>query len=48
MQAAIAPRFVGSGLDDDRYVVEKFLSLANGDIVPVHADGTKPRGRTRF
>ena len=54
MQAAIAPRgdvrtflthFVGSGLDDDRYVVEKFRSLANDGIVPVHADGTKPKGR---
>ena len=56
MQAAIAPRgdartflthFVGSGLDDDRYVVEKFRSLGNGDIVPVQADGTKPKGRRK-
>ncbi len=56
MQAAIAPRgdartflthFVGSGLDDDRYVVERFRSLANGDIVPVQADGTKPKGRRK-
>ena len=56
MQAAIAPRgdartylthFVGSGLDDDRYVVEKFRSLANGDIVPVQADGRKPKGRRK-
>ena len=56
MQAAIAPRgdertflthFVGSGLDNDRYVVEKFLSLANGDIVPAHADGAKPKGRRK-
>ena len=54
MQAAIAPRgdartwlthFVGNGLDDDRYVVETFRSLANGDIVPVQADGSKPKGR---
>ena len=39
MQLAIAPRgdaraflthFVVSGLDDDRYVIEKFRSLANG------------------
>ena len=56
MQTVIAPRgdaraflthFVGSGLDDDRYVVEKFRSLANGDIVPGHADGDKPKGRRK-
>ena len=56
MQAAIAPRsdtrtflthFIGGGLDDDRYVVEKFHSLANGDIVRVHADGTKPKSRRK-
>ncbi len=56
MQAVIAPRgdartflthFVGSGLDDDRYVVEKFRSLANGNIVPVPADGTKPKSRRK-
>ncbi len=56
MQAALAPhgdartyltRFVGSGLDDERYVVETFRSLANGDIVPVRASGAKPAGRPR-
>ena len=56
LQAAIAPRgdartwlthFVGGGLDDDHYVVERFHSLANGDIVPVHADGTKLKGRRK-
>ena len=56
MQAAIAPRgdaltylthFVGSGLDEDRYVVERVRSLANGDIVPVQADGAKPKGRRK-
>ena len=44
MQAAFAPRsdariylthFVGSGLDDERYVVQRYLPRANGDIVPV-------------
>ena len=54
MQAAIAPRgdehtflthFVGSGLDDDLYVVENFRSLVNRDFVPIHADGAKPNGR---
>ena len=56
MQAALAPRgdsrtylthFVGDGLEDDRYVVETYRSLANGEIVPVHADGSRPRGRRK-
>ena len=56
MQTVLAPRgdartflthFVVGGLDDDRYVIEKFRSLANGDIVPVHADGTRPKGRRK-
>ena len=56
MQAALAPRgdartylthFVGGGLDDERYVVETFRSLANGDIVPVQADGSRPKGRRK-
>lgn len=53
MQTVMAPRgdartflthFVGGGLDDDRYAVQWFHSLAGGDIVPVQADGTKPKG----
>ncbi len=56
MQAALAPRgdartylthFVGDGLEDDRYVVETYRSLANGEIIPVHADGSRPRGRRK-
>ena len=56
MQAALAPRgdartylthFVGDGLEDDRYVVETYRSLANGEIVPVLADGSRPRGRRK-
>ncbi len=56
MQAALAPRgdsrtwlthFVGSGLDDDRYVVQRYLSRANGDIVPVDDDGARPKVRRR-
>ena len=56
MQTALAPRgdartwlthFVGDGLEDDRYVVETFRSLANGDIVPVQANGTKTKGRRK-
>ena len=50
MQTVLDPRgdartylthFVGGGLDDDRYVVQRFRSLASGDIVPVLADVTK-------
>ena len=58
MQTAIAPcgdartfltHFVGGGLDDDTcYSVETFRSLANGDTVAVHADGTKPKGRCKM
>ena len=56
MQAALAPRgdsrtylthFIGSGLDDERYVVHRYRSRANGDIVPVDADGARPKGRRR-
>ncbi|MDE0129875.1 MAG: hypothetical protein OXQ86_09960 [Gammaproteobacteria bacterium] len=56
MQAALAPRgdartylihFVGGGLDDERYVVETYRSLACGDIVSVEADGTRPKGRRK-
>ena len=56
MQAAIAPRgdartflthFVGSGLDDERYVIQRYLSRADGDIVPVDADGARPKGRRK-
>ena len=55
MHALTAPRadsstwlihLFGTGLDaDDRFVVERFRSLADGDIVPVDAD--KPGGRGR-
>ena len=53
MQTVIAPRgdartflthFVGGGLDDDRYAVQRFHSMANGDIVPIHADGSRAEG----
>ena len=56
MQAALAPRgnsrtylthFVGSGLDDDRYVIQRYRSQADGDIVPVDANGTQPKGRRK-
>ena len=56
MQTAIAPRgdartflthFVGGGLDDERYVIQRFVSRANGDIVPVHAEEPGRKGRRR-
>ncbi len=56
MQAAIAPggdartyliHFVGGGLEDDRYVLERFRSLANGEIVPVRSGGTAQKGRRK-
>ena len=56
MQAVLAPRgdaravlthFVGSGLDDDRYVIQRYLSQAHGDIVPIDLDGAKPKGRRK-
>ena len=57
MQAAIAPRgdartyllhFTGGGLDDDRYVVQRFVSRSDGDIVAVgEAAGDKGRRRSR-
>ena len=58
MQAAIAPRgdartyllhFTGGGLDDDRYVVQRFVSRSDGDIVAVEeaASGGKGRRRSR-
>ena len=31
----------GQGLDDDRYVVERFRSMADGDIRPLRAGGTR-------
>ena len=56
MQTALAPsgdartwltHFVGGGLEDDRYVVETFRSLANGDIGPVQTEGAKPKSRRK-
>ena len=56
MQTAITPRgdaqtflthFVGGGLDDERYVIQRFVSRANGDIVPVHAGEHGRKGRRR-
>ena len=57
MHAPTAPRadsttylvhLFGTGLDaDDRFVVERFRSRADGDIVPVDAGETGRRGRRK-
>ena len=37
----------GRGLEDDRYVVERFKSMTNGDIRPLSADGPAKKGRRK-
>ena len=37
----------GRGLDDERYVVEKYRSHPNGEIEPIQAEQSKTRGRPR-
>ena len=37
--------FFGTGLADDRYVVERFRARADGDIVPAPADAPKAKDR---
>ncbi len=37
----------GRGLDDDRYVVERFQSMADGDIRPLRAKGPGTKGRSK-
>ncbi len=41
--------FFGTGLADDRYVVERFRALADGDIRPIRpeAPGAKGRGKAK-
>ena len=39
--------FFGTGLADERYVVEKFHARADGDIVPVPAVPTGAKGRRK-
>ena len=36
--------FFGTGLADDRYVVERFRARADGDIVPTPAEAPKAKG----
>ena len=33
------------GLDDDRYVIERFQSKADGEILPRHGKGASKKGR---
>ena len=35
----------GRGLDDERYLVERFLSAADGEIRPISGGGRAKRGR---
>ena len=37
----------GRGLEDDRYVVERFKSMTNGDIRPLSADGPAKKSRRK-
>ena len=37
----------GRGLDDERYVVEKYRSHPNGEIEPVQAEQPRTQGRRR-
>ena len=37
--------FFGTGLADDRYVVERFRARADGDIVPASAEALAAKGR---
>ena len=48
MQAALAPRrapypthFVSSGLAEHRYVIQRHLTPADDDIVPIDSDETQ-------
>ena len=39
--------FFGTGLADDRYVVERYRARADGDIVPAPAEALAAKGRSR-
>ena len=39
--------FFGTGLADDRYVVERFRARADGDIVPAPAEALAAKGRCK-
>ena len=39
--------FFGTGLADERYVVERFKAMADGDIRPIRSEKTGPGGRRK-
>ena len=39
--------FFGTGLGDDRYVVERYRARADGDIVPAPAEALAAKGRRK-
>ena len=45
--ATFLVHFFGTGLADDRYVVERFRARADGDIVPAPADALAAQGRRK-
>ena len=56
MQTTLAPRgdagtflthFIGGGLDDECYVIQRYRSRANGEIVPADAGEPGRKGKRR-
>ncbi|MDE0617548.1 MAG: hypothetical protein OXH87_08160 [Rhodospirillaceae bacterium] len=45
--ATFLVHFFGTGLADDRYVVERFRALANGEIRPVASEAAAAKGRRK-
>ena len=43
--ATFLVHYFGTGLADDRYVIEKFRALADGDIRPVRIEAPGAKGR---
>jgi len=39
--------FFGTGLADDRYVVERYRALADGDIRPIRTEAAGTKGRCK-
>ena len=43
--ATFLVHFFGNGLSDDKYVVERFMARADGDIRPMRPETPKAKGR---
>ena len=43
--ATFLVHFFGSGLADEKYVVERFMARADGDIRPTRTEAPKAKGR---